>query len=73
MAIDDEREPKTSFTHAEAAIRDPYDALLDGFERLASYVKMGLVEVASLRPYIGYWVDDIASPTASFTEQDIFR
>jgi hypothetical protein len=63
MAVDDESEHKTSFTHAEAAIRDAYDALLDGFERLASYVKTGLVEVASLRPYIGYWVDDIASPT----------
>jgi len=51
------------FTQAEAAIRDCYDAFLDGLERLASYVETGLTEVRSLRPYIGYWIDDISSPT----------
>ena len=40
-----------------------YDAFLDGLERFASYVKAGLVDVSSLRPYIGYWVDDISSST----------
>jgi hypothetical protein len=53
------------FTHAEAAIRDCYDAFLDGLERFASYTKTGLIDVASLRPYIGYWVDDIAAPTTN--------
>jgi len=51
------------FTRAEAAIRDCYDAFLDGLERFSSYVETGLIDVASLRPYIGYWIADISSPT----------
>jgi len=51
------------FTQAQAAIRDCYDAFLDGLERFASYVKTGLIDLPSLRPYIGYWIDDISSPT----------
>ena len=51
------------FTQSEAAIRDCYDAFLDGLERFASYVETGLTDVRSLRPYIGYWIDDISSPT----------
>ena len=51
------------FTHSEAAIRDCYDAFLDGLERFASYVQTGLTDVRSLRPYIGYWIDDISSQT----------
>lgn len=51
------------FTQSEAAIRDCYDAFLDGLERLASYVQTGLTDVRSLRPYIGYWIDDISAPT----------
>jgi hypothetical protein len=53
------------FTQPEAAIRDCYDAFLDGLERFGSYVKTGLTDVASLRPYIGYWIDDISEPTSS--------
>ena len=51
------------FTQSQVAIRDCYDAFLDGLERFASYVKTGLIDVASLRPYLGYWIDDISSPT----------
>jgi hypothetical protein len=51
------------FTHSEAAIRDCYDAFLDGLERFASYAQTGLADVRSMRPYIGYWIDDISSPT----------
>jgi hypothetical protein len=50
------------FTVEEAAIRDCYDAFLDGLEQFASYVKTGLVHVDSLRPYLGYWIAEIASP-----------
>jgi hypothetical protein len=53
------------FTQPEAAIRDCYDAFLDGLERFGSYLKTGLTDVASLRPYIGYWIDDISEPTNS--------
>jgi hypothetical protein len=53
------------FTQPEAAIRDSYDAFLDGLERFSSYVKTGLTDVASLRPYIGYWIEDISEPTSS--------
>ena len=51
------------FSQPQAAIRDCYDAFLDGLERFASYVKTGLIDVPSLRPYIGYWIDDISSLT----------
>ena len=47
----------------EAAIRDRYDAFLDGLERFAGYVQGGLVSARDLRPYLGYWVDDICAPT----------
>ena len=56
---------KDRFSQPEAAIRDCYDAFLDGLERFASYAKTGLTDVASLRPYIGYWIDDISEPTKS--------
>jgi len=51
------------FTQSEAAIRDCYDAFLDGLERFGSYLQTGLTDVRSLRPYIGYWIDDISSRT----------
>ena len=55
---------RTGFTLGEAAIRDCYDALLDGFERFGGYVESGLVTAADLRPYIGYWIADIHSATS---------
>jgi hypothetical protein len=54
---------REGFTEAQAAIRDCYDSFFDGLERLSSYAKTGLIDVPSLRPYIGYWVDQISSPT----------
>lgn len=59
----DESASRGGFTQSQAALRDCYDAFLDGLERFASYAKAGLIDVSSLRPYIGYWVDDISSPT----------
>jgi hypothetical protein len=49
------------FTADETAVRDCYDELLDGLERFASYAATGLIRPADLRPYLGYWIDDIAS------------
>ena len=54
---------KGKFIKPEVAIRECYDAFLDGLERFASYVQTGLISKSSLRPYIGYWIEDIASPT----------
>jgi hypothetical protein len=51
------------FTQPQAAIRDCYDAFLDGLERFASYAKTGLIDVGSMRPYIGYWIANISSLT----------
>ncbi len=59
----DGKASRDGFTPAQAAIRDCYDAFFDGLERFASYAKTGLIDVPSLRPYIGYWVDQISSPT----------
>jgi hypothetical protein len=52
----------TRYTPAESAIRDSYDAFLDGLERFSSYVQTGLIDVAELRPYLEYWIDDIHAP-----------
>ena len=49
------------FTPQEAAIRDHYDALLDGLERLGNFLKTKLVKVETMTPYIVYWVEDIHS------------
>lgn len=54
---------RDGFTQPEAALRDCYDAFLDGLEKFGSYVKADLTDVSSLRPYIGYWIHEIASPT----------
>jgi hypothetical protein len=51
------------YSTEEAAIRDCFDAFLDGLERFSSYVQTGLVSGPSLRPYIGYWIDDIHAAT----------
>jgi hypothetical protein len=51
------------YSPEEAAIRDCYDAFLDGLERFSSYVQTGLVDGPALRPYIGYWIDDIHAAT----------
>lgn len=59
----DGTDSEEGFTQAEAAIRDCYDAFLDGLERFGSYVQTGVVELSSLRPYIGYWIDDISCAT----------
>jgi hypothetical protein len=47
------------FTREEAAIRDAYDAFLDGLERFASYLTTGLVAATDLSPYLRYWMDEI--------------
>ena len=52
---------KGRFTREEAAIRDHYDALLDGLERFGNYLSTKLVRVESMEPYIGYWLEDIHS------------
>lgn len=56
------------FEPSEVAIRDCYDAFLDGLERLSSYIQTGLIDVAALSPYIGYWIDDIHATTTSHAD-----
>lgn len=51
------------YTSAEAAIRDCYDAFLDGLETFSSYVQTGLISIDHLRPYLQYWIDDIHAQT----------
>jgi hypothetical protein len=53
-----------AYSAEEAAIRDCYDAFLDGLERLSNYVQSGLVDGSALKPYIGYWIDDIHAATS---------
>jgi hypothetical protein len=53
------------YSPAEAAIRDCYDAFLDGLDTFASYVKTRLIEIDDLRPYLQYWIDDLHGPAAN--------
>jgi hypothetical protein len=57
-----------AFSMEEVAIRDAFDAFLDGLERFASHVETGLLAPLDLRPYLGYWIDDIASPTTDASD-----
>jgi len=61
---------KVPFSIKEAAIRDCFDAFLDGLERFSNYVQTGLVDISALRPYLGYWIDDIYSYTPDMDEAD---
>jgi hypothetical protein len=53
------------FSEVETQIRDTYDRLLDAFERFSGFLESGIVEVGDLRPYLRYWMDDVASTKAS--------
>jgi hypothetical protein len=59
----DQAGAKKMFAREHSIIRDCFDAFFDGLERFGGNVGSGLVSVAELRPYIGYWVDDIAADT----------
>jgi hypothetical protein len=52
------------FSEAEADIRDCFDSLLDWLDRFGSYLQTSLLTAKDMRPYIGYYVNDIAAPTA---------
>lgn len=49
------------FDPRQTLIRDCYDGLLDRWDRMGSYVTRGLVSVEDLRPYIGYYINDITA------------
>lgn len=55
-----------TFPAPQAAIRDAFDALLDGLERFASYVEVKLIKQSDLGPYFAYWAarmhDDAEGP-----------
>jgi hypothetical protein len=57
-----------NFTPDEALIRDCYDALLDRLDRLGSYIETGLLSASDMRPYLGYYIDELAAPTNDPTE-----
>jgi hypothetical protein len=56
------------FSTDEVIIRDCYDALLDGFDRLGAYLEAGLITVKQLRPHLRYWVEDITAPPSDALE-----
>lgn len=58
------------YSQEEAAIRDRYDVFLDGLERFAGYVDSGLVDARALRPYLGYWIDDIHASTKDVADAE---
>lgn len=57
-----------SYTPEEAAIRDCFDAFLDGLERINAYREAQLVTVEQLKPHLEYWIRDIAAPAQSPAE-----
>lgn len=52
------------FTAVEAAIRDCFDGFLDQLAMVHQYVSAGLVSIEDVRPYLDYWVRNIARPSA---------
>jgi len=54
---------RRGFTQVEARIRDSYDAFLDHLELLGTYVEERLIHDAELKPYLKYWIEDIAAFT----------
>jgi hypothetical protein len=59
---------REGFTLTEARIRDSYDVFLDYLQRFSSFVESDLLTIDELRPYIGYWIEDIASKDGSGSE-----
>jgi len=57
-----EGEEMRFYSADETIIRDCYDKLLDGLDRMGSYLESGLLKPAELQPYFKYWVQDMASP-----------
>jgi hypothetical protein len=49
------------FTKLEVMLRDTFDTFLDGLERFASFVDSRLVTADEFRPYLAYWIDDLAT------------
>jgi hypothetical protein len=58
------------YSREEVAIRDAYDAFLDGLERFAGFLNTGLVTVSDLRPYLRYWLDDIADQSTNQADNE---
>jgi hypothetical protein len=46
---------------ASLAIRGTFDQFLDRLGRFNQFVKGGLIEADELRPYLHYWIDEIAT------------
>ena len=65
MAAEEVEGYREKFTPEEAAIRDCYDAFLDGLELLSSFVATRIVAIKQLQPYIKYWLSEIASPATN--------
>jgi hypothetical protein len=49
------------YSGEETIIRDCYDKLLDGLDRMGSYLESGLLKPAELLPYFEYWIEDMVS------------
>jgi hypothetical protein len=60
----------TGFTAEQAAIRDSFDAFLNGLDRFGALLSTGLIKRSDLEPYMGYWVSDIVAPAANPVEAE---
>lgn len=52
----------------ETRIRDCYDGLLDRLDRIGGHLSRNLVTMDELRPYIGYYINDIAEAPSNTDE-----
>lgn len=50
---------ESTFTRAEAGIRDSFDRFFEGVERLSHYVESGLVTVNEVQIFLEYWSEKI--------------
>jgi len=61
---EDTEDQYAAFSPTEARIRDAFDVLFDRMGAFESLISEELVSVSDLRPYLGYWIEDIADAEA---------
>lgn len=61
------------FSALECEIRGAFDRLLDGLERLNSYVTTGLVTDGDLTPYLAYWASRVCGASEGETRLAALR
>ena len=61
-----------SFNPPEMLAREAFDEILTGFERFDHHIKIGLIDVADAKVYLGYWVERLADPRSEWKPLEFY-